>query len=281
MTKMAHALPKHQKMPSHQRITRCFDRLKSEGRKGLIPYITAGDPAPGHTVELLHAMVAAGADLLELGIPFSDPVADGPVIERAHQQAVSQGVTLADVLTMVSEFRNTDNVTPIVLMGYLNPVEIMGYDHFAEQAAAAGVDGVLLVDLPPEDANFIVQPLQRLGIEAISLISPNTSDQRIEDIAATSGGFLYYVSLKGITGAGHLDTDEVSRRVQHIKSFTALPVCVGFGIRDGQSAAQVSMTADAVVVGTVLVELLASHKPFASAQAAVVEALKDMRRAIG
>ncbi len=266
--------------PTSKRIDACFARLRGQGRKALIPYITAGDPDPQHTVAIMHAMVSAGADMIELGIPFSDPVADGPIIELAHQRAVSQGVTLADVLTMVAEFRKTDNKTPIVLMGYLNPIEIMGYDTFASRAADAGVDGVLVVDLPIEDTGVFGDAVGKAGLEIVFLIAPNTSDQRIAQIAAVAGGYLYYVSLKGTTGAGNLDTDEVGRRVQHLQSMTSLPVCVGFGIRDGQSAAAISQYADGVIVGTVVVKALASHGDPALGQAAVVGCLKDMRQSM-
>ena len=266
--------------PDTRRMDACFARLRQEGRKGLIPYVTAGDPSPAATVPLLHAMVEAGADIIELGIPFSDPVADGPVIELAHQRSVSQGVTLADVLAMVEEFRKKDNVTPIALMGYLNPIEIMGYDVFADRAAAAGVDAMLAVDIPPEDADIMLQPLHKVGMDAIFLISPNTADERIRSISAVAGGYVYYVSLKGVTGSGNLDTDEVRERVEHIKGFTRLPVCVGFGIRDGASAAAISKTADAVIVGTALVKELAAHDDLAAGRAAVAARLMDMRTAM-
>ncbi|MTI12940.1 tryptophan synthase subunit alpha [Sansalvadorimonas verongulae] len=264
-----------------KRIDVCFARLQSEGRKGLIPYVTAGDPGPEATVPLLHAMVEAGADIIELGIPFSDPVADGPVIELAHQRAVSQGVTLADVLLMVAEFRKKDNVTPIALMGYLNPIEIMGYENFARRAAQAGVDALLAVDIPPEDAKTLLDPLYKEGLETVFLVSPNTVDERIESICSVAGGYIYYVSLKGVTGAGNLDISEVQSRVEHIKSFTSLPVCVGFGIRDGASASAISKTADAVIVGTALVKELATHEnDHAAGCAAVAARLAEMRTAM-
>ncbi|WP_281645435.1 tryptophan synthase subunit alpha [Parendozoicomonas sp. Alg238-R29] len=269
-----------QTTPETKRITACFSRLESEGRKGLIPYVTAGDPGPEATVPLLHSMVEAGADIIELGIPFSDPVADGPVIELAHQRAVSQGVTLADVLAMVAEFRKKDNVTPIALMGYLNPIEIMGYEVFARRAAEAGVDALLAVDIPPEDAATLFEPLHKEGLETVFLISPNTVDERIRKICAVAGGYVYYVSLKGVTGAGNLDADEVQTRVEHIKSFTNLPVCVGFGIRDGASAAAISKTADAVIVGTALVKELAAHDDLAAGRVAVATRLAEMRTAM-
>ncbi len=263
-----------------RRIDACFARLTEQGRKALIPYVTAGDPSPEDTVPLLHAMVDAGADIIELGIPFSDPVADGPVIELAHQRAVSQGVTLADVLAMVAEFRKKDNVTPIALMGYLNPLEIMGYETFADTAADAGVDALLAVDVPPEDAGSLLDALHSKGMEAIFLLSPATADERIRTICESSGGYVYYVSLKGVTGAGHLDIDEVRSRVEHIKGFTDLPVCVGFGIRDGASAAAIGQAADGVIVGSALVKELAAADSFEAGKAAVAAKLTEMRQAL-
>lgn len=240
------------------RIKQCFDRLQSEGRKALVPYVTAGDPEK-KTVEVMHQLVKSGGDIIELGFPFSDPVADGPVIAAAHERALSHGVTLNDVFSMVSSFRETDNTTPIVLMGYLNPIEMMGYEVFAQKAADAGVDGALIVDLPPEFAAELKTHLQEKSIDMINLITPTTSDKRIEKICAVASGFVYYVSLKGVTGSKKLDLDSVQKRVEHIKTFTDVPVGVGFGIRDGESAAAISEVADAVVVGTVLVSELAKH----------------------
>ena len=241
------------------RIKSCFETLQGRGRKALIPYILAGDP-PGQTVTVMHQLVANGADIIELGFPFSDPMADGPVIAEAHARAVSHGVTLYDVFTMVCEFRKLDNVTPIVLMGYLNPVEIMGYDRFVKLAADAGVDGVLMVDLPPEAAGGLLNLLQQRGIEMISLITPTSSDARIAKICRAASGYLYYVSLKGVTGAATLNTAEVSARVNHIRQYTDLPICVGFGIRNGQSAAAISTTADGVIAGSVLVSQLSKYE---------------------
>ncbi|WP_067520895.1 tryptophan synthase subunit alpha [Endozoicomonas ascidiicola] len=249
------------------RLKNCFEQLQAGNRKALIPYVLAGDP-PGQTINVMHQLVASGADIIELGFPFSDPVADGPVIAQAHERAVSQGVTLTDVFAMVSEFRQTDNVTPIILMGYLNPVEIMGYERFVEMAADAGVDGVLMVDLPPEAAGELHGLLQERGLDMIKLITPTTSDERIKKICSVASGYLYYVSLKGVTGAATLDTVEVAERVNHIRQFTDVPVCVGFGIRDGESAAAISRTADGVIAGSVLVSELAK---FATEGQAVVE----------
>ncbi|WP_066014218.1 tryptophan synthase subunit alpha [Endozoicomonas atrinae] len=240
------------------RIKACFEKLKGCERKALIPYILAGDP-PGKSVDVMHQLVDSGADMIELGFPFSDPVADGPVIAQAHERAVSQGVTLYDVFAMVSEFRERDNVTPVVLMGYLNPVEIMGYDRFVELASQAGVDGVLMVDLPPEAAGDFLGMLHDRGMDMINLITPTTSDERIAKICSVASGYLYYVSLKGVTGAATLNTAEVEERVNHIRRFANVPVCVGFGIRDGESAAAIGRTADGVIAGSVLVSELAQY----------------------
>lgn len=238
------------------RIGDRFAQLKQQGRRALIPYLTAGDPEPGYTVKLMHTMVKAGADILELGVPFSDPMAEGPVIQRAMERALVHHVSLNDVMNMVVEFRKQDQDTPVLLMGYLNPVEVMGYAEFVNRAAAAGVDGVLLVDLPPEEAEELLNHTRQAGLDVVFLVSPTTTDVRIEMLANASGGFVYYVSLKGVTGAGHLNTTEVQERVTRIKKYTDLPVGVGFGIRDGDSAKQIASVADAVVVGSALVKLV-------------------------
>jgi tryptophan synthase alpha chain len=235
------------------RIAQCFAALRDHGRKALIPYITAGDPTPQVTVPLMHAMVAAGADIIELGIPFSDPMADGPVIQKACERALSAGASLSAVLTMVAEFRRQNTQTPVILMGYLNPIEIMGYQSFACQAVAQGVDGVLTVDMPPEEAEPLVVACREAGLERIFLLAPTSSEERIERICALGSGFIYYVSLKGVTGAHTLDVEDVGRHVAMIRRYTTLPVGVGFGIRDAESAAAVAAIADAVVVGSTLV----------------------------
>jgi tryptophan synthase alpha chain len=238
------------------RLQARFDALKAAGRKALVPYITAGDPMPEVTVPLMHAMVTAGADILELGVPFSDPMADGPVIQKATERALLHGVSLHDVLDMVRQFRQQDADTPVVLMGYLNPVEIMGYQAFAEQAAGAGVDGVLTVDLPPEEAADLVAQLQKHALDPIFLLSPTSSSERIDQICAVASGFVYYVSLKGVTGAANLDVDAVADKVDEIRRHTRLPVGVGFGIKDAATAAAVARVADAVVVGSAVVKLM-------------------------
>lgn len=240
------------------RIAARFEALHSQGRVALIPYITAGDPLPSVTVPLMHALVDAGADILELGVPFSDPMADGPVIQAACERALAHHTGLRHVLDMVRAFRERDNDTPVVLMGYLNPVEVMGYETFAEAAQAAGVDGVLTVDLPPEEGHDLVAALKALQLDAIFLAAPTSNDQRIQQMSASGGGFLYYVSFKGVTGANRLDVNAVRDKLLQIRANTALPVGVGFGIRDAETAAQIAAFADAVVVGSALVNRIAA-----------------------
>ena len=235
------------------RIKSCFEALQRKGRKALIPFVTAGDPQRDATVPLMHTLVEAGADIVELGVPFSDPMADGPVIQRASERALKNKVSLTDVIAMVAEFRRTDPHTPVVLMGYLNPVEIMGYDAFARSAAEAGVDGVLTVDLPPEEAGDFIAPLRRHGVDPVFLFAPTTSEERAVHIAHAAGGFLYYVSLKGVTGASTLNIEEVSSRINALRKLTSLPIGVGFGVKDADTAARLSRVADAVVVGSALV----------------------------
>jgi len=239
------------------RIKSCLQKLKAEGRKALIPYVTAGDPQPDVTVKLLHSLVDAGADIIELGVPFSDPMADGPVIQLACERALSHGVRLVDVLAMVAEFRTTDSTTPIVLMGYLNPIEAMGYRPFLDAAKSAGVDGVLTVDLPPEEATSFCADLKAEELDAVFLLAPTTSDQRLKEICDASSGYVYYVSLKGVTGSASLDVNAVEERLAAIRQVTDLPVGVGFGIRDSASAAAVAKVADGVIVGSVLVNKIA------------------------
>jgi tryptophan synthase alpha chain len=235
------------------RIGKKFALLKEEGRKALIPFITAGDPVPEITVGLMHDLISAGADLIELGIPFSDPMADGPVIQRASERALEYHVSLHDVLGMVSQFRQIDGETPVVLMGYLNPIEIMGYEVFASHAAEAGVDGIIVVDIPPEEGRDLQQVLRAKAIDQIFLVAPTSTPERIQRICDLAGGFVYYVSVKGVTGASHLDLQSLDAKLTGIRSATDLPVGVGFGIKDAQTAAAVSVLADAVVVGSALV----------------------------
>jgi tryptophan synthase alpha chain len=235
------------------RIDERFRSCRAAGRKALITFVTAGDPEPGATVPLLHALVEGGADVLELGVPFSDPMADGPIIQRASERALRHHVNLKAVLRMVAGFRTRDQVTPVVLMGYLNPIERMGYEAFATAAAAAGVDGVLTVDLPPDEGVEFVAALRARGLQAIFLFAPTTSAVRARQICDLAGGFVYYVSLKGVTGAATLDVTDVGARVAAIRDLTDLPIGVGFGIRDPETAARVAQVADAVVVGSALV----------------------------
>ncbi|MCL6414544.1 tryptophan synthase subunit alpha [Aestuariirhabdus sp. Z084] len=263
------------------RIKDCFQRLEQAGRKALIPFVTAGDSSPELTVPLMHAMVAEGADIIELGIPFSDPMADGPTIQLASERALSHGVTLADVFAMVSEFRTKDNQTPVVLMGYLNPIEIMGYELFANRAAEAGVDGILTVDLPPEETDRLSVYLRDKQIDTIFLVAPTTTKERIRSICSKASGYVYYVSLKGVTGSAALDTTAVAERINMMRELTDLPLGVGFGIRDGQAAASVSQCADGVVVGSVLVDQIANNLQQPDKAIAGVSAiLKDMRAAM-
>ena len=239
------------------RITACMSDLKLRHRKALVPFVTAGDPQPDVTVPLLHAMVQAGADMLEIGVPFSDPMADGPVIQAACERALRHHITLHRVLDMVREFRERDDTTPIILMGYLNPVEVWGYADFAQAAAAAGVDGVLTVDMPPEEAAELARAFRENGIDTIFLLAPTSDSGRMRKVGEMASGFLYYVSFKGVTGANRLDVQAVKAKLAELRRHTQLPVGVGFGIRDGASAAQVAQIADAVVVGSVLVNKVA------------------------
>ncbi|MGB5304911.1 MAG: tryptophan synthase subunit alpha [Gammaproteobacteria bacterium] len=263
------------------RIAERFAVLKNQRRKALIPYITAGDPQPDVTVPLLHALVAAGADLLEVGVPFSDPMADGPVIQAACERALKHHVSLHAVLDMVKEFRRDDQSTPVILMGYLNPVEVWGYTDFAQAAAAAGVDGVLTVDMPPEEAEGLTAALRRHGIDAIFLLAPTSNEARIRKVSAVASGFIYYVSFKGVTGANRLDVAAVEKKLEEIRKYTDLPLGVGFGIRDPESAALVAGVADAVVVGSALVGKVAdlTDQP-ESIPATLAATLTGMRAAI-
>ena len=241
------------------RIETTFKKLKQANKKALIPYITAGDPSPQVTLELMHDLVNAGADILELGIPFSDPMADGPAIQLAHERALIHNTSVLDVLNIVRSFRQTNSETAVVLMGYLNPVEWMGYQKFAEAAAEAGVDGVLLVDLPPEEATHVSELFKAVGLDMIYLIAPTTTNERIATIGKVSRGYVYYVSLKGVTGSKTLDVADVERNVERIRQHLTLPVGVGFGISNGETAAAISQCADGVIVGTALINQLAAH----------------------
>ncbi len=243
------------------RIQARFAALAAARRKALIPYITAGDPDPALTVRLMQALVEAGADIVELGVPFSDPMADGPVIQRSAERALAKGVSLAAVLAMVREFRNADRETPIVLMGYANPIEAMGVEAFISGAKAAGVDGVIVVDYPPEECAQFAALARAEGIDPIFLLAPTSTDRRIQEVAAVGSGYLYYVSLKGVTGSGQLDLAGVAARIPKIRAATRLPIGVGFGIRDPESARSIAQTADAVVIGSRIIQEIESAGP--------------------
>ena len=232
------------------RIQGRFAALAKAKRKALIPYITAGDPHPSLTVPLLHGLVEAGADIIELGVPFSDPMADGPVVQRSGERALKHGVGLTDVLRLVTEFRKTDRETPLALMGYANPIEAMGTAKLLQAAKTAGVDGLIVVDYPPEECADFAQAAKAHDIDPIFLLAPTSTDKRIHDVARCGSGYLYYVSLRGVTGAAHLDLSDVAARIPKIRAATKLPIGVGFGIRDAESARRVAQTADAVVIGS-------------------------------
>jgi len=238
------------------RIQQVFATLKQQGKKALIPYITAGDPHPRLTVDLMHELVKTGADIIELGVPFSDPMADGPVIQRASERALAHHVSLNNVLEMVQAFRVDNTTTPVVLMGYANPVEAIGPECFADRAKAAGVDGVLTVDYPPEESGGFVRLLKARNIDPIFLLSPTTEPARVQTIVDMASGFVYYVSLKGVTGAKNLDIVEVAERVAAIRLKTGLPIGVGFGVRDAATARAIAHVADAVVVGSRMVQAI-------------------------
>ncbi len=250
------------------RIRSRFAELRARGSKGLIPYICAGDPSGALTVPLMHALARAGADVIELGVPFSDPMADGPVIQRAAERAIRNGVGLKATIAIVAEFREADAATPVVLMGYANPIERMGRAEFARAAQTAGVDGVLVVDYPPEESVEFSARLKAAGIDPIFMLTPTTTDERIAAIAQQAAGFLYYVSLKGITGAEHLDVAAVAARLPLIRRYTSLPIGVGFGIRDAASAQAVAAVADAVVIGSRIIQEMEAHPHDRAVQAA-------------
>jgi len=261
------------------RIQTVFDKLKQHRRKALIPFFTAGDPTPALTVPLLHALVEAGADVIELGVPFSDPMADGPTIQRSSERALKHNVSLHDVLDMVASFRSKDVSTPIVLMGYGNPVEAMGWERFATRCAQAGVDGVLTVDFPPEESHEAFGHLQRHGIDPIFLLAPTTNDERIAKVAKQARGYVYYVSLKGVTGAGNLDLSEIERKMPQLKKHITLPIGVGFGIRDAATALAVAKLCDGVVVGSRIVQEM-ENSTEQNVVANVGKLVKELRSAV-
>jgi tryptophan synthase alpha chain len=240
-----------------QRISDCFQAAKIAGRKALIPFITAGDPHPDWNVAVMHALVEAGADLIELGVPFSDPMADGTIIQLASERAIEKQVSLSRVLQMVEDFRQSDTSTPVVLMGYMNPVEHYGRTRFPAEATGAGVDGLLLVDCPPEERGDLGVAMSEAGLDGICLVAPTTTRDRVKAISRLASGFIYYVSLKGITGAGQLNSASLLDPISQIREFSDLPVAVGFGIKNAEMAVSVAEHADAVVIGSALVEALA------------------------
>jgi tryptophan synthase alpha chain len=265
------------------RITPTFERLQREGRKALIPYITAGFPYADITPELMHAMVQAGCDIIELGVPFSDPMADGPVIQRAGEKALALGIGTRQVLDMVRKFRERDDQTPVVLMGYANPVERYDLAHgengFVRDAAAAGVDGVLIVDYPPEECEAFAAELKRNGMDLIFLLAPTSTAERMQQVARVATGYVYYVSLKGVTGAGHLDTDAVEQALPRIREHVKVPVGVGFGIRDAVTAKAIGRVADAVVIGTKVIQVV-EEQPREHVLPALSAFLREIRAAL-
>ena len=261
------------------RLQACFARLQAEDRKALIPYIMTGDPHPDVTVPLMHAMVNAGANIIELGAPFSDPMADGPVIQAAAERALEFNISLDDVFDKVRAFRKLDDVTPIIMMGYLNLIEVAGYDAFAQRASEAGIDGVITVDMPPEEAEGYISALENEGLDPVFLIAPTSTDERIARIGAVASGFVYYVSLKGVTGADNLDVDSVRRKVEKIRAQIDLPIGVGFGISNAETAARVSACSDAVVVGSAIVKRMAAHQQHNPDQTELI--IRDVSELLG
>lgn len=263
------------------RIAALFSELKKTGKKALIPYVTAGDPTPAVTVDMMHGLVDAGADIIELGVPFSDPMADGPTIQLACERALKHNTSLRDVIAMVKEFRTKNSETPVVLMGYLNPVEAMGYSAFADAAQAAGIDGVLMVDMPPEESGENARVFADHGLDIIYLIAPTTTDERISEIAKFSSGYVYYVSIKGVTGSAEIDVADVSKNLERIRSRVDVPVGVGFGINNGKAAAAVAAVADGVIVGSALVNKIAANAEQPEVAIGEVQAvLAEMRAAM-
>jgi tryptophan synthase alpha chain len=263
------------------RLAAKFEELSKAGRKALIPFITAGDPHPDFTVLMMHAMVKAGADVIELGVPFSDPMADGPVIQRASERALEHKMSLRKTLALAKEFRKTDTTTPLVLMGYLNPIEAMGYENFANAAQEAHIDGVLTVDLPPEEGEECTGLLKARSIDPIFLLAPNSSEERVRKMDRLGSGYLYYVSLKGVTGAGHLNTSDVENKLKQIRANTRLPVGIGFGVKDAETAKVIAGIGDGVVIGSTLISKIeANLQDPERAKQEIVELLTAMRQAM-
>ncbi len=264
----------------NNRLVQCFTRLKDDEQKALVTYVTAGYPAPAQTVEILHSLVEGGADVIELGLPFSDPMADGPVIQQASEQALAAGTTTATVLELVREFRGRDDRTPVVIMTYLNPVEAMGYEQFTVQAAAAGVDGLLVVDLPPEEADDLRSQLNDHELCEIFLIAPTTSSERLDMIDRYASGFVYYVSVKGVTGSGEINIDEVAGQVEEIKRHTDLPIGVGFAIHDAATAGRVAAISDAVIIGSAILNRIGQVAGADRPNDELASFIGDLRKAI-
>jgi tryptophan synthase alpha chain len=267
-------------MSPSSRIAAAFEALMRDKRKALIPYICAGDPIPEATVDVMLAMAEAGADVIELGVPFSDPMADGPVIQKASERALAKGIGMREVLAYVRGFRAKNNATPVVLMGYANPIERYGIERFIADAKAAGVDGVLVVDYPPEEAEAFAAQLKAVGLDPIFLLAPTSTEARMAEVGRIASGYVYYVSLKGVTGAGHLDTAAVASMLPRIRAHVQVPVGVGFGIRDAASAQAVGRVADAVVIGSRLVQIMETQTrdtlaPAAAAFIAEIRAALD------
>ncbi|NOQ90148.1 MAG: tryptophan synthase subunit alpha, partial [Gammaproteobacteria bacterium] len=252
------------------RLAECFAELKAQSKKALIPYVMAGDPSPEITLPLMHAMVDAGASIIELGAPFSDPMADGPVIQAAAERSLMHNTSLHDIFSLVTEFRKKNAKTPIVMMGYLNPIEVMGYQSFAEQASKCGIDGVITVDMPPVEAEDYIPALTSQGLDPIFLLAPTSTDERIKKLSEVASGFVYYVSLKGVTGAATLDVSGVEKKLQQIRQYIDLPVAVGFGISDASSAASVAVCADGVAVGSVLVKKMTLNDAKTDSEQAII-----------
>ena len=263
------------------RLAATFEKLGQNRRKALIAFITAGDPNPEFTLSLLPDLVKAGVDIIELGVPFSDPMADGPVIQKASERALAKHMSLRKTLALAAEFRKTDAATPLVLMGYLNPIEALGYENFADQAAQAGIDGVLTVDLPPEESEQLAMLLKERGIDPIFLLAPNSTEERIRLMSEMGSGYLYYVSLKGVTGAGHLNIEDVEAKLRQIKAITTIPVGIGFGVKDANTAKTIAGLGDGVVVGSALISKIEQNlADLGQARAGMTALLSSMRQAI-
>lgn len=263
------------------RLDKCFEGLRETKQKALVPFITAGDPDAGFTLACMHKMVDAGVDIIELGVPFSDPMADGPVIQKASERALAAGMSLKGVFQIVKKFRIENQSTPIILMGYLNPIEFMGYAAFSEQAAVAGVDGVLIVDIPPEESADLLEELKKNQLASIYLLAPTSPKHRIQRVAEIASGYIYYVSLKGVTGAGNLQLDDVRNKLAEIKKQTSLPLAIGFGVKSPEIAAEIAKIGDAVVVGSALIESITNNPDNAEkAQQEIFNLLSSMRTAM-